>query len=143
MSAGTVRQIHAILWLWLKSRDDNARRPPAHASQAPLVTAGDGWHGGCVPLPPSAGAGCPSPHYPAGTAAVTIQRYGSGALYGGVVTLGGVCQFSRAILRSRSKFARPYMSRLRYLILQFLPSSAPLLKGRASPAVTACWSRRM
>ena len=61
----------------------------------------------------------------------------------GAVTFGGVCQFSRAIFRSRSKFARPYMSRLRYLILQFLPSRAPLLKGRARPAVTACWSRRM
>src|SRR2546423_1441493 len=34
------------------------------------------------------------------------------------------------------------MSRLRYLILQFLPSRAPLLKGRASQAVMACWSRR-
>jgi hypothetical protein len=45
----------------------------------------------------------------------------------GAVTFGGVCQFSRAIFRSRSKFARPYMSRLRYLILQFLPSRAPLL----------------
>ena len=61
----------------------------------------------------------------------------------GAVTFGGACQFSRTIFRSRSKFARPYMSRLRYLSLQFLPSRAPLLCGRASPAVTACWSRRM
>jgi len=45
----------------------------------------------------------------------------------GAVTFGGAGQFSKAILRSRSKFARPYMSRFRYLILQFLPSRAPLL----------------
>jgi len=86
----------------------------------------------------------------AGFAALVAEPGGLGrpvlGLWGnlwGAVTFGGVCQFSRAIFRSRSKFARPYMSRLRYLILQFLPSRAPLLQGRASPAVTACWSRRM
>src|SRR6516162_6346792 len=71
----------------------------------------------------------------------TEPKEGSGALYGVAVTFGDAFQFSRAIFRSRSKFARPYMSRLRYLILQFLPSRAPLLKGRASPAVTR-WQRR-
>src|SRR5437762_12008975 len=87
MSAGTVRQIHAILWLWLKSRDDNARRPPSHASQAPLVTAGDGWHGGVVcPYPHLAGVVCPNPHYPAGTAAVTIQICTRAILSGALVT---------------------------------------------------------
>ena len=46
-----VKDLVLVAGLWLKSRDDNARRPPSHASQAPLVTAGDGWHGVVCPSP--------------------------------------------------------------------------------------------
>ena len=45
----------------------------------------------------------------------------------GALTFGDACQFSRAIFLSRSRFALPNMSRFRYLILQILPSTAPLL----------------
>jgi hypothetical protein len=45
----------------------------------------------------------------------------------GAFTFGDGCQFRRAIFLSRSRFALPNMSRFRYLILQILPSTAPLL----------------
>ncbi len=56
----------------------------------------------------------------------------------------GVCdvQDSRRSFMSRSSFARPNSCILRALILLTVPSTAPELYGRVSPAVTASRSRR-
>ena len=44
-------------------------------------------------------------------------------------------------LAQEGKAARPYIWRLIIVIMLTLPSMAAELQGRASPAVTACWSR--